>query len=77
MRGKAVQVALGVPFSSWGGPLLHFRTSLAVSTGGLVCSGRFAQPAPLQAFAVLCLIYDGVEYRHRPYPTETHCLLGT
>lgn len=59
-RGNAVQVALGVQFSSWGGPLLHFRTSLAVSAGGLVCSGRFAQAAPLQASAVLCLIYNGV-----------------
>lgn len=60
MRGKVLEVALGVQFSSWGGPLLHFRISLAVSTGGLVCRGHFAQPAPLQAFAVLRLIYDGV-----------------
>lgn len=73
-RGNAVQVALGVQFSSWGGPLLHFRTPLAVSAGGLVCSGRFAQAAPLQAF-VSDLQWCG-EYRHRPYPPETHSLLG-
>lgn len=59
-RGKAVQVALGVQFSSRGGPLLHFRTALAVSTGVLVCRGHFAQPAQLQAFAELCVIYNGV-----------------
>lgn len=59
-RGKAAQVALGVQFSSRGGPLLHFRTSLAVSTGVLVCRGHFAQPAPLQAFAELCVISNGV-----------------